>query len=90
MCPIPEILIIVLLCHSWSISWSFVVCRDQALGVKGDVDGVLTHFGLLEKSLSDIEDKVQNSTDLTDGLKIRLLQVGREEQQRMPRLHFAS
>lgn len=90
ICPVPEILVIVLLCHSWSNSWSFVVCRDQALGVKDNVDEVLSDFGLIEKSLSDLEDRVQNSTDLTDGLKTRLLQVRREEQQRMPRLHFAS
>lgn len=67
-----------------------MVGRDQALGVKDDVDGVLTSFAVLEESLSDIEDKVQNSTDLTDGLKIRLLQVGREEQQRTPRMRSAS
>lgn len=58
--------------------------------MKDNVDGVLSGFGLMEKSLSDLEDRVQNSTDLTDGLKTRLLQVRREEQQRMPRLHFAS
>ncbi|XP_011611933.1 laminin subunit beta-3 isoform X1 [Takifugu rubripes] len=49
--------------------------RNQALGVKGDVDGLLSSFGMVEKSLSDIEDKVQNSTYLMDDLKKRLMQA---------------
>lgn len=43
--------------------------------MKGDVDGVLSSFGMVEKSLSDIEDKVQNSTYLMDDLKKRLMLV---------------
>lgn len=43
--------------------------------MKGNVDGVLSSFGMVEKSLSDIVDKVQNSTYLMDDLKKRLMQV---------------
>ncbi|XP_044068558.1 laminin subunit beta-3 isoform X2 [Siniperca chuatsi] len=42
--------------------------RDTALGVKADVDGLLAGFGLAEGSLSDLEDKLQNSMDLLDNL----------------------
>lgn len=45
--------------------------------MKGDVDGVLSSFGIVEKSLSDIEGKVQNSTYLMDDVKKGLMQVGR-------------
>lgn len=49
---------------------------------------MLSDFGFVEKSLSDIEDKVQNNTEATDDLKAHLLQVGLDE--RMPQLHFVS
>lgn len=52
--------------------------------MKGDVDGVLAGFGSVEKALSDIEDKVQNSTNLTDDLKKRLMQVGGQGRCHMP------
>lgn len=55
-----------------------------------DVDDTLDDFDSAEKNLSDIEDKVQNSTAVTNGLKTRLLQVGHEERRRTPQLHFAT
>nr|XP_046236163.1 laminin subunit beta-3-like isoform X2 [Scatophagus argus]XP_046236168.1 laminin subunit beta-3-like isoform X2 [Scatophagus argus] len=42
--------------------------RDTAVGVKADVDGLLAGFGSVEGSLSDLEDKLQDSMDLTDNL----------------------
>lgn len=65
-----------------------VVDRDQALDVQDNVDGVHSNFRLLEKSLSDIRDKVWNSTALMGDLRNRLQQVGREPQERMPRLRL--
>lgn len=42
--------------------------RDKALGVKGDVDGLLAGFGVVEGSLSDLEEKLQNNMDSIDDL----------------------
>lgn len=50
--------------------------RDTALGVKADVDGLLTGFGTAEGLLSDLEDKLQNSMDLIDNLNYNLTEVG--------------
>lgn len=71
---------------------SLVLCcrSDQARGVMQDVDNTLDDFDSAEKNLSNIEDKVQDSTDLTNGLKTRLLQVGHEERRRTPQLHFVA
>lgn len=44
-----------------------------------DVNDTLDDFDSAEKNLSDIDDKLQDSTDLTNGLKNHLLQVGHEE-----------
>ncbi|CAF94661.1 unnamed protein product, partial [Tetraodon nigroviridis] len=49
--------------------------RDRALDIEDNVDTRVSGLDLLDKSLSDIEDKVQNSTGLTDGLKTLLLQI---------------
>ncbi|XP_040014667.1 laminin subunit beta-3-like [Xiphias gladius] len=46
--------------------------RDTALGVKADVDGLLKGLGSVEGSLSDLEDKLQNSMDIIDNLKNNL------------------
>ncbi|AWP03505.1 putative laminin subunit beta-3 [Scophthalmus maximus] len=42
--------------------------RDTALGVKADVDGLLAGLGSVEGSLSDAEDKLQNTMELIDNL----------------------
>lgn len=55
-----------------------------------DVNDTLDDFDSAEKNLSDIEDKLQDSTDLTNGVKNNLLQVGHEERWRSPQLHFAT
>ncbi|XP_045931647.1 laminin subunit beta-3-like [Micropterus dolomieu] len=49
--------------------------RDTALGVKADVDGLLTGFGTAEGLLSDLEDKLQNSMDLIDNLNNNLTEA---------------
>lgn len=49
--------------------------RDTALGVKADVDGLLAGFGAVEGSLSDLEDKLQNSMDLMDNLNNSLTEA---------------
>ncbi|XP_008319201.1 laminin subunit beta-3 [Cynoglossus semilaevis] len=49
--------------------------RDTAIGVKADVDGLLSGFSSTENSLSDLEDRLQNSMDLIDNLKVNLTQV---------------
>lgn len=49
--------------------------RDTALGVKADVDGLLTGFGTAEGLLSDLEDKLQNSMDLIDNLNYNLTEA---------------
>ncbi|KAM3877796.1 laminin subunit beta-3 [Diretmus argenteus] len=46
--------------------------RDAALGVKADVDGLLEGFGTVEKSLGDLENRLQDSMDITDELNINL------------------
>lgn len=55
------------------------IYRDTALGVKADVDGLLSGFGSVEDSLSDVEDKLQDSTNLLNNLKDNLKTVGRRE-----------
>lgn len=57
---------------------SFATHRDTAIGVKADVDGLLSGFSSTENSLSDLEDRLQNSMDLIDNLKVNLTQVGRQ------------
>ncbi|XP_054472751.1 laminin subunit beta-3 [Anoplopoma fimbria] len=42
--------------------------RDTALGVKADVDGLLEGFDMVNDSLSDLEDKLQNSEALIDNI----------------------
>ncbi|XP_035517151.1 laminin subunit beta-3 [Morone saxatilis] len=49
--------------------------RDTALGVKADVDGLLAGFGSVEGSLSDLEEKLQNSMDLIDNLNKSLTEA---------------
>lgn len=49
--------------------------RDTAMGVKADVDGLLSGFGSVEGSLSDLEDKLQDNMDLIDNLNLRLNKV---------------
>lgn len=63
-----------------------LLLRDQAVVVKADVDQTLASFGPVEKSLSDIEDKVQNSTDLMEGLKRHLMEVGTRRNSWRPQL----
>ncbi|RVE72887.1 hypothetical protein OJAV_G00043470 [Oryzias javanicus] len=46
--------------------------RDVALGVKADVDELLTGFSDTEGALSDLEDKLQDVTDLIDSLSSNL------------------
>lgn len=54
--------------------------RDTALGVKADVDGLLEAFGSAEETISDLENKVQNTTDLVNNLNDSLTKVGRMHQ----------
>uniref|UniRef100_A0A4W6BUC7 Laminin, beta 3 n=1 Tax=Lates calcarifer TaxID=8187 RepID=A0A4W6BUC7_LATCA len=51
--------------------------RDKAQGVKADVDGLLAGFDPMSDSLSDLENKVQDSLDLINNLKNNLTEVGR-------------
>lgn len=53
------------------------IYRDTALDVKADMDELLSGFGSVENSLSNVEDKLQDSTELLDTLKDRLKTVGR-------------
>lgn len=55
------------------------IYRDTALGVKADVDGLLSGFGSGEDSLFQLEDELQNSTDFLNSLKDQLKTVGRRE-----------
>lgn len=55
--------------------------RDTALGVKADVDGLLEAFTSAEETISDLENKVQNATDLIQNLNDSLTQVGRRTKQ---------
>ncbi|XP_041836366.1 laminin subunit beta-3 isoform X2 [Melanotaenia boesemani] len=48
--------------------------RDIALGVKADVDKLLSSFGSAEDSLSDLENKLQDSMDLIDSINKNLTQ----------------
>lgn len=52
------------------------IYRDTALGVKADVDGLLAGLGSVEGSLSDAEDKLQNTMELIDNLNNDLTKVG--------------
>lgn len=52
------------------------ILRDTALGVKADVDGLLAGFNSVENSLSDLEDKLQDSIDIMDKLNTSLTKVG--------------
>lgn len=54
--------------------------RDTALGVKADVEGLLEAFGSAEETISDLENKVKNSTDLLNNLNDSLTKVGRVHQ----------
>ncbi|KAM6979742.1 laminin subunit beta-3 [Aplochiton taeniatus] len=49
--------------------------RDNALGVKADVDGLLEGFNSVEGSFSGLEDKVQSSMDIIDELNSNLTKV---------------
>ncbi|XP_068451065.1 laminin subunit beta-3-like [Clinocottus analis] len=49
--------------------------RDTALGVKADVDGLLTGFGSVEGSLSDLEDKLEDSLTEIDNLNKNLTEA---------------
>ncbi|GLD65973.1 laminin subunit beta-3 [Lates japonicus] len=49
--------------------------RDKAQGVKADVDGLLASFGPMSDSLSDLENKVQDSLDLINNLKNNLTEA---------------
>lgn len=64
--------------------------RDTALGVKDDVDTLLSGFGPVEGSLSNQEDRLQNSMDVIDKLKKRLTKVGSNIKQWMTWLPFES
>ncbi len=46
------------------------------MGVKADVDGLVAGLGAVEGSLSDLEDKLQNSMDLIDDLNKNMNKVG--------------
>ncbi|XP_042354687.1 laminin subunit beta-3-like [Plectropomus leopardus] len=49
-----------------------VDARDKALGVKDDVDELVTGLDTVEGSLSDVDEKLQNSMDLLDDLNENL------------------
>lgn len=52
------------------------VCRDAALGRKDEVDGLLEGLNTVEGSLTGLEDKLQESMDITDDLNSKLNKVG--------------
>ncbi|XP_070695736.1 laminin subunit beta-3 [Pempheris klunzingeri] len=52
--------------------------RDTAVGVKADVDGLLLGFGSVEGSLSDLEDKLQESMDLISKLNSSLTKANEQ------------
>lgn len=51
------------------------VCRDAALGVKADVDGLLRGLDSVEGSISGLSDKLQESMDTIDDLNVNLTKV---------------
>lgn len=50
--------------------------RDTALGVKANVDDMLAGFGPVENSVSNLEDRLEESFDAKDTLSDRLGKVG--------------
>lgn len=54
------------------------VHRDTALGVKADVDEMLSGFGPVENSVATLEDRLRESLDAKDTLTDRLAKVRRE------------
>ncbi|XP_061583968.1 laminin subunit beta-3-like [Cololabis saira] len=52
--------------------------RDVAVGTKADVDGLLDGFGSAENALSNLEDRLQDSMDLIDGLNDNLMRAQKE------------
>lgn len=50
--------------------------RDTALGVKADVDGLLTRFNSVEESFPDLKEKLENSLQVLDNLNKDLTKVG--------------
>lgn len=50
--------------------------RDAALGVKADVDGMLSGFGPVENSVSNLEDRLEDSLEARDSLSDQLRKVG--------------
>lgn len=64
--------------------------RDTALGVKDDVDRLLSGFSSVEDSLSNQEDRLQDSMDLIDELNNRLTKVGSNIKQWMTWSPFES
>lgn len=53
--------------------------RETALGVKADVDGLLSGFGSVEGSVSELEDKLQDSKDLINNLNNHLTKAGNKD-----------
>lgn len=53
--------------------------RDTALGVKSEVDELLSGFPPMEDDLSDLEDSLQDSKDTTDTLINNLTKVGSKD-----------
>lgn len=53
--------------------------RDTALGVKSEVDRLLSGFPPMEDTLSNLDDRLQDSMDNTDTLINNLTTVGSKD-----------
>lgn len=53
--------------------------RDTALGVKSEVDGLLSGFGPMDNTLSNLEDRLQDSIYNIDTLMDDLTKVGSKD-----------
>lgn len=53
--------------------------RDTALGVKSEVDGLLTGFPPMEDTLSNLDNRLQDNMDDTDTLIDNLTKVGSKD-----------
>lgn len=53
--------------------------RDTALGVKSEVDTLLSGFPPMEDTLSNLDNRLQNTTDKIDTLIDNLTKVGSKD-----------
>lgn len=61
--------------HNHCSSLPLDICRDKALGLKDEVDGVLSGFVPVEGSLSNLDNRLQNNANVRDKLNDNLKKV---------------